>query len=209
MYIIILNINNIFNIAFKYKYSFFIKLYLNNYIKIYKLLTYLIRHYLIYKKNITKHTKHRSLIHTSNKKIRVQKGLGKARLKNISSPICKQGACVFGPFFVNNVIMYNGLTYQLIYVYLLINKRSNIIILKYEYLIKYLYFFLSFKIMNLMDLINKILYFKGIVSNKKNIIFFGNYINKYLNKDLFKMYNFNQKYIIMSLILCNYIIFII
>ncbi|CRG98227.1 apicoplast ribosomal protein L4, putative (apicoplast) [Plasmodium gallinaceum] len=196
MNIIMLNINNnIFNIIFKYKYNFFIKLYLNNYIKTCKLLVYILKYYFLYDKNRYKHTKNKSLINFSNKKIRIQKGLGKSRLRNFKSPICKQGSCNFGPFYTKKIIKYNNLKYKLVFLYLLLNKRSNIIIIKLEDLIKflnYMYNYYSNNVFNLNFLINKIIYFNGILNR---------YLIIYLNQIL----NFNSN-IILNLIKYNYII---
>nr|BBB58159.1 large subunit ribosomal protein 4 [Plasmodium simiovale] len=192
MNIIILNINNdIFNnIIFKYKYKFFIKLYLNSYIKTYKIINYIIKDYYIYNNYIYKHTKNRNMINYSNKKIRIQKGTGKARLKNNTSPVCKQGSCTFGPYYDKIKIKYNKFIYKLIFIYLLLNKRSNIIIIKLENIFNICY-------VNNNYFMNKILYFNGILicnSNKFKILNF---------------YNINNKYILFNLILYNYIILII
>ncbi|CAD2107745.1 apicoplast ribosomal protein L4 (apicoplast) [Plasmodium vinckei lentum] len=195
--IIILNINNnIFNnnIIFKYKYDFFIKLYLNNYIKIYKLLIYIIKYYYLNSIYKYKNTKNRSLINFSKKKIRVQKGTGKARLKTLSSTICKQGACTFGPFYKYKNIKYNKFIYKLIFIYLLINKRSNILIIKFEHILCLLYIYRNINL-NINELICKILYLNGILLNKSY---------KILN-----LYEINNKYILLNLILYNYIIFIV
>ncbi|CRH02943.1 apicoplast ribosomal protein L4, putative (apicoplast) [Plasmodium relictum] len=190
--IIVLNIiNNIFNNK-KYKYNFFIKLYLNNYIKIYKLLVYIIRYYFLYNKNINTHIKNKSLINFSNKKIRIQKGLGKARLKNFKSPICRQGSCSFGPIYNDNNLKRNKLEYKLVFIYLLLNKRSNIIIIKFEYLINIFDILLN---NNINLIIDNILYFKGILKNY--------YILNYKN------INFNNRNIILKFINYEYIIFLI
>nr|BBB58101.1 large subunit ribosomal protein 4 [Plasmodium fragile] len=201
MNIIILNINNnIFdNILFKYKYKFFIKLYLNNYIKTYKIINYIIKDYYIYNNYIYKHTKNRSMIKYSNRKIRVQKGTGKARLKNNASPVCKQGSCIFGPYYNKIQIKYNKFIYKLIFIYLLLNKRSNIIIIKLENIFNIYYMNNYFSIYTINYFINKILYFNGIL--------IYNYIN---NKcKILNFYNINNKYILFNLILYNYIILII
>ncbi|CAD2107747.1 apicoplast ribosomal protein L4 (apicoplast) [Plasmodium vinckei brucechwatti] len=195
--IIILNINNkIFNnnIIFKYKYDFFIKLYLNNYIKIYKLLIYIIKYYYLNSIYKYKNTKNRSLINFSKKKIRVQKGTGKSRLKTLSSTICKQGACTFGPFYKNKIIKYNKFIYKLIFIYLLINKRSNILMIKFEYIVYLLYIYKNIYF-NIKELIYRILYLNGILLNK--------------NYKILNLYEINNKYILLNLILYNYIIFII
>nr|QUL61499.1 ribosomal protein L4 [Haemoproteus columbae] len=203
--IVILNINNIFNIMFKYKYNFFIKLYLNNYIKIYKFLTYIIKYYYIYNKNINKHIKTRSLVNYSKRKIRIQKGLGKARLRNLSSLVCKQGGCFFSFLNIkyNNIIKFNFLTYKLVFIYLIINKRSNILILKYEYLLKFLYINNS-NFNSIYNVINRILYFKGINNNYK-ILNFNNILfnNKFLNTKII------NKSIILNLVIYDYLIFLI
>ncbi|VEV59455.1 apicoplast ribosomal protein L4 (apicoplast) [Plasmodium vinckei vinckei] len=195
--IIILNINNnIFNnnIIFKYKYDFFIKLYLNNYIKIYKLLIYIIKYYYLNSIYKYKNTKNRSLINFSKKKIRVQKGTGKARLKTLSSTVCKQGSCTFGPFYKNKIIKYNKFIYKLIFIYLLINKRSNILIIKFEYILCLLYIYRNINF-NIKELIYKILYLNGVLLNK--------------NYKILNLYEINNKYILLNLILYNYIIFIV
>nr|BBB58072.1 large subunit ribosomal protein 4 [Plasmodium knowlesi] len=202
MNIIILNINNnIFNnIIFKYKYIFFIKLYLNNYIKTYKIINYIIKYYYIYNNYIYKYTKNRSMIKYSNRKIRVQKGTGQARLKNNTSPACKQGSCTFGPYYNKIKIKYNKFIYKLIFIYLLLNKRSNIIIIKLENIFD-IYYMNNYSIKYTIDyFINKILYFNGIL------------ISDYINNNKCKIlnfYNINNKYILFNLILYNYIIFIV
>ncbi|VVF13533.1 apicoplast ribosomal protein L4 (apicoplast) [Hepatocystis sp. ex Piliocolobus tephrosceles] len=197
--IIVLNINNnIFNnIIFKYKYNFFIKISLNNYIKIYKLIIYILKYYYINYIYKYKYTKNRSIINFSKKKIRTQKGLGKARLKNLSSPICKQGACTFGPFSKKDNIKYNKNIYKLIFIYLLINKRSNILIIKFEDILNllniiYIKNIYKFTIKNLID---KILYFNGIILNN--------------NYKILNINNINNKFILINLIIYNYIIFVI
>ncbi|GAW84743.1 large subunit ribosomal protein 4 (apicoplast) [Plasmodium gonderi] len=203
MNIIILNIkNNIFNnIIFKYKYNFFIKLYLNYYIKIYKIINYIIKYYYIYNIYVYKYTKNRSIINYSNKKIRIQKGTGKARLKNIKSPVCKQGSCSFGPYYVKNRIKYNKFIYKLIFIYLLCNKRSNIIIIKFENIFNMCNYvnIIDFKKFIIDYFIFKILYFNGIV-------FKQNKVNKY---KIMNFYKINNKNMLFNLILYNYIILII
>lgn len=137
-----------------------------------------------------KHTKNKSKVYFSNKKIRVQKGLGKARLKNFKSPVCKQGACNFGPFYKENKII-SKINYRLIFVYLLINKRSNIIIIKLENIINLLNIFYK----NKNYCIFKLLYLKGIINNKYILI---NLNNKLFNKNIF-----------INIIMYNYLIFLI
>nr|BAL70563.1 large subunit ribosomal protein 4 [Plasmodium malariae] len=197
MNIIVLNINNTINIIFKYKYDFFIKLYLNNYIKFYKLIIYIIKYYYIYHIYKYKSTKNRSIINFSKKKIRLQKGLGKSRLRNISSSICKQGYCVFGPYYKKNYILCNKFIYKLIFLYLLLNKRSNIIIIKFEDILNLLNIIYNNNklLFNIYFLIYKFLYFKGILLDKKYKLLIFN-----------KIYN---KYIYLNLIIYNYIILII
>lgn len=190
MNIIILNNNTLNNIIFKYKYNFFIKLYFNNYIKICKLIIYIIKYLYIYNIYMYKHTKNKSKVYFSNKKIRVQKGLGKARLKNFKSPVCKQGACNFGPFYKENKII-SKINYRLIFIYLLINKRSNIIIIKLENIINLLNIFYK----NKNYCIFKLLYLKGIINNKYILI---NLNNKLFNKNIF-----------INIIMYNYLIFLI
>ncbi|SBT79064.1 apicoplast ribosomal protein L4, putative (apicoplast) [Plasmodium ovale] len=194
--LIILNINNIFNnILFKYNYNFFIKLCLNNYIKIYKIIIYIIKYHYIHSIYKYKYTKNRSNIYFSKKKIRVQKGLGKARLKNLSSPLCKQGSCIFGPFYNKISIKYNKFIYKLIFLFLLLNKRSNIIILKYENILNFLYIINinNSSLFNINNLLNKILYLNGIILGYK----------------IYNLNKINNKYIFLNLIKYNYIIFII
>nr|BBB58130.1 large subunit ribosomal protein 4 [Plasmodium fieldi] len=200
MNIIILSINNVNNIIFKYKYKFFIKLYLNNYIKTYKIINYILKEYYIYKNYIYKHTKNRSMIKYSNRKIRIQKGTGKARLKNNTSPICKQGSCTFGPYYNKITIKYNRFIYKLIFIYLLLNKRSNIIIIKLEDIFN-IYYINNYFIKSIINyFINKILYFNGIL--------IYNNINNNKCKIL-NFYNINNKYILFNLIIYDYIILII
>ncbi|MCJ1333052.1 54S ribosomal protein, mitochondrial [Thelotrema lepadinum] len=45
----------------------------------------------------TASTKHRSQVHGSNRKIRPQKGTGRARLGNVKSPMLRGGGVAFGP----------------------------------------------------------------------------------------------------------------
>nr|QEM01747.1 50S ribosomal protein L4 [Nephromyces sp. ex Molgula occidentalis] len=114
-------------LIFKFQFNF--KRYLlTNY-------TFLIKHILnietwILDSKTQSSTKTRHDIEKSNKKYRPQKGLGKARLGSLKSPLVRGGGIIFGPMYKNVAKLLKTKPTKLTKEILLFNKRHRILILK-------------------------------------------------------------------------------
>lgn len=82
-------------------------------------------------------TKTRGLVTGSKKKPWKQKGTGKARAGSKYSPLWKGGGITFGPYPKIKTIKINRKLWLLAFQYLLFNKKSNIIIIKFNYIEKF------------------------------------------------------------------------
>lgn len=141
--------------------------------------------------------KSKNLVSYSNKKIRVQKGLGRARLGSLKNPVLRGGGISFGPFPFQ--FEYHINTKELCYIYrsLIFNKKSNM----------YYYYLSNNKLLfncgTFNSYVNYILKYLGISYLDKYLLI--NFKNSY-NKTFFKDFNSINIY---DLLVYNYFIFIL
>lgn len=138
MYILLkFPILNFYNFKLKNFKYFNIKLNLNilNFYKFSFLYNLIKKELFIIKTLNTSTTKTRKNIITSKKKLRDQKKTGKARLRNLSSPLIKGGGIVFGPKIKQTNFKINNKEKKIFFQYLLYIKRTTILII-HPYLLK-------------------------------------------------------------------------
>lgn len=157
-------------------YKFIIEfsfLYNKNLLEIIKFISFNLNFELKKLKRFTiSNTKIKSFSNYSNRKLYQQKGLGKARVGSLKSPIQRKGAVSFGLKFksIPNCIKKNN--FMLILKYLILNKRSNIYIINIFNIIKYLDKFKNYLQLQLQlngILSNKILF---VSLDKHNLLYF-------------------------------------
>ena len=164
-FIEIYNYNN-FNL-----FLFNIKLNYLSFVKNFRLFLYLESKNLLYKRNNTSNFKSRSDVSYSNKKIRVQKGSGKARAGRRSSPIYIGGGIVFGSNkFYRRKILFNKIFKKIVFEFILFYKRHSIIVIdKILFDINYFNFDNCFIFFDILDFKNIFIY--KILLSKIIIIF--------------------------------------
>lgn len=142
--------------------------------------------------------KTRNELYSSTRKLWKQKGLGKARVGSIKSPIRKGGSVLFGPKSrILNVILQIKKN-KLSFFYILLNKRTYI---SFLFLIPTIHTF-----NNIIEYLHKQKRIKGLFSYKLNYICFNN-INYIKNKNY--LISYINSLNIISFLKFDYIIFLI
>lgn len=171
----------IFNLFYNtnYKTNNFIFLYYSytNYNLFFIKLCYNKNLYLNTLLNSTHSKKRKSLINSSGKKPRAQKGTGLSRAGSTVSPNWRGGGVVFGPSIKKNKYKFNAKEVIKLKIILLLNKKNNIYFIRP---VKKFYLYLFFK-------------FLGIFTTKKILVcnlstFYNNFIKSFFylkSKDLF------------------------
>lgn len=183
---------------YKPYFNIFLLIHLNNYINniqlfITKISTLFNTEIYRYKNASVKRV---SMVNSSNKKLRKQKGLGKARVGLRSTPLSRGGGIVFGPLPMKCKININKKIISNIKGSLLLYKKNNIIILKLELIPKFVF--------NLNYLIFKVL---GIFKGSKILYLYN--MNVFFRDFNLNNYSYLNKVSLLNLIIHDYLVFII